>query len=35
MGSDLHFHLSWIDFRGEPEMSPPNQEADTQSIQLH
>ena len=35
MGSDLKFHPSWTDFRGNPGISPPNQEAYTQAIQLH
>lgn len=35
MGSDLRFHPSWTDFRGNPGTSPPNQEAYTEAIPLH
>ncbi len=35
LGSDLKLHPNWTDFRGKPGVTAPNQDADTQSIQLH
>lgn len=34
MGSDLVFHPSWTDFRGNPGVTAPNQDAYTQAIPL-
>lgn len=35
MGSDLKFHPSWTDFRGNPGITLPNQDAYTQAISVH
>jgi hypothetical protein len=34
MGSDLVFHPMWTDFRGQPGVTSPNQDAYTQAIRL-
>ena len=34
LGSDLRLHPCWTDFRGNPGVTDPNQDADTQSIAL-
>ena len=34
VGTDLRIHPSWMDFRGRPGVTAPNQDAYTQSISL-